>query len=49
MTAIDHINARMGRGTVRFATEGFGHGWAMRQAFRSPAYTTRWGDLPQVR
>lgn len=49
MTVIDQINNRMGRGTVRFATEGFQHGWVMRQAFRSPAYTTRWGEPPVVR
>ncbi|MBK8168546.1 MAG: Y-family DNA polymerase [bacterium] len=48
MTAIDRINHRMGRGTVRFGTEGFGHGWAMRQARKSPAYTTRWSELPRV-
>lgn len=26
-----------------------GHAWGMRRAFRSPAYTTRWTDLPVVR
>ena len=46
MAAVDAINGRMGRGTVRFGVEGFRHGWAMRQGRRSPAYTTRWDELP---
>lgn len=49
MATVDAINARLGRGTVRFGTEGFRHGWAMRQAHRSPAYTTRWSELPLVK
>ena len=48
MAALDAVNARMGRGTLRFGTEGFRPPWAMRQAHRSPAYTTRWEELPQV-
>jgi DNA polymerase V len=50
---------RRGRGepAVFFARQGTrqgeastetGHAWAMRRAFRSPAYTTRWSDLPVV-
>ena len=48
MAALDRINARMGRGTLRFGTEGFDRPWAMRQAHRSPAYTTRWAEVPRV-
>ena len=45
----DQINARWGRGALRLAREGFVQPWAMRQERRSPAYTTRWADLPVVR
>ncbi|MCK7582362.1 MAG: DUF4113 domain-containing protein [Chromatiales bacterium] len=48
MAALDAVNARMGRGTLRFGTEGFRQPWAMRQAHRSPAYTTRWEEVPVV-
>ncbi len=46
---LDQINARWGRGTLRLAREGFEQPWAMRQDRCSPAYTTRWADLPVVR
>ena len=36
-------------GTLRFGTEGFDRPWAMRQAHRSPAYTTRWEEVPKTR
>lgn len=36
------------QGTLRFGTEGFRQPWAMRQAHRSPAYTTRWEEVPWV-
>ncbi len=50
MQAMDRINHRYGRGTLRLAREGFaGTGWGMRQQYRSPCYTTRWSDLPQVK
>ena len=45
----DRINARWGRGTLRLAREGFVQPWAMRREHCSPAYTTRWDDLPVVR
>lgn len=48
MAALDAVNARLGRGTLRFGTEGFDRPWAMRQAHRSPAYTTRWEEVPRV-
>lgn len=47
MEAIDTINNRIG--SVRFATSsGYQH-WAMRRDSLSPAYTTRWSDLPSVK
>lgn len=47
MKAIDTINSRIGM--VRFASSsGYQH-WAMRRDSLSPAYTTRWSDLPWVK
>ncbi|MBQ9405317.1 MAG: Y-family DNA polymerase [Desulfovibrio sp.] len=47
MTALDKINAKHGRDTVRFAAEGLqGQVWKMKQNKRSPRYTTEWEELP---
>ncbi len=47
--AMDRLNRHHGAGTVGFAAAGFGHdAWQPRQAQCSPAYTTRWSDLPAV-
>lgn len=48
MRTLDAINRKMGRGTVGFAAERLRQGWQGRAAWRSPAYTTRWSDLPRV-
>jgi DNA polymerase V len=48
MKAIDRIN-REGIGKVWFAGQGIDKGWKMKREMLSPAYTTRWGDLPKVR
>lgn len=45
MNAIDQVNARMGRGTIRLASEGFKQPWRMKQVNRSPNYTTNWDEL----
>jgi DNA polymerase V len=49
MKAVDAINFRLGRGTVRYAASGAGRPWRMRQLKLSPRYTTRWEDLPVAR
>ena len=49
MSTVDGINRRWGANTVRFAAMGFGGRWQMNQAWRSPAFTTRWEELPVVR
>jgi DNA polymerase V len=49
MSAMDLINARWGRGTVRVSTEGVEKAWQMRRGHLSPAYTTSWEDLPPVK
>ena len=47
MGALDEINQRFGRGTLRMASEGTRpRGWVMRADNRTPAYTTRWEDVP---
>lgn len=49
MAALDRINNRWGRETVRYAAAGFTRDWKNRQEKKSPAYTTSWQDLPVVR
>lgn len=48
MQVIDHANAKWGRGTLRLAAEGVAKPWQMKRERMSPAYTTRWEDLPRV-
>ncbi|MBN2332551.1 MAG: Y-family DNA polymerase [Deltaproteobacteria bacterium] len=49
MQAVDGINARLGSGTVTFAAEGLDSPWRLTADHRSPAYTSRWSDIPTVR
>lgn len=52
MSALDAINKRYGRGTMKMASaglEGDRRVWSMRQERRTPAYTTNWADIPIVR
>ncbi|HCE6135883.1 TPA: Y-family DNA polymerase [Legionella pneumophila] len=46
MAVFDSINQKYGRSTIRLAAEGYNKPWAMRAELKSPAYTTRWSDLP---
>jgi DNA polymerase V len=49
MRALDALNTDYGARTVRVGNVGGTRPtWAMRQAFRSPRYTTRWRELPVV-
>jgi DNA polymerase V len=48
MTTLDRINLRMGQGTLRLASEGMAQNWKMKRGNMSPAYTTRWDELPVV-
>ena len=48
MQVIDRANALWGHGTLRLASEGVAKPWQMRRGNMSPAYTTRWEDLPRV-
>ncbi len=49
MALIDTVNKRMGRGVIRFGSEGFQKKWFMRSLSRSPNYTTKWSELPKVK
>jgi DNA polymerase V len=46
--ALDEINQKFGRDTVRFAAVKTEGSWKMKQARKSPNYTTRWNELPVV-
>jgi len=49
MAAMDRVNRQFGRGSVSVGSAGGrAPSWRMRQALCSPAYTTRWADLPVV-
>lgn len=48
MAAMDKINRKMGKESIKLASEGFKRPWKMRQQNKSPSYTTHWGDLPLV-
>lgn len=48
MLALDSLNQRFGRGTVKVSTQGAFRDWEMRQERKSPNYTTCWGEVPVV-
>ena len=49
MAALDAVNAKWGKGALVPAACGIDKPWAMRQARRSPRYTTVWDELPVAR
>ncbi len=49
MSAMDNINSRHGRWTLRPLGSGVKRTWKIKAERRSPAWTTRWGELPVVR
>lgn len=49
MQALDALNERFGRGTIRSASCGTTKSWAMRSGARSPRFTTQWEELPVAR
>lgn len=48
MLALDALNQRYGRGTVKVSTQGAYQDWQMRQERKSPNYTTNWDEVPVV-
>lgn len=50
MKAVDEINQKFGKDTVRFASllRGDKAAWRMKQIYKSPSYTTNWNELLTV-
>lgn len=48
MRAIDGLNSRFGRGTIKVSSAGLHAEWGMRQERKSPSYTTDWDAVPAV-
>ncbi len=49
MTTLDQINLKMGQSAIRLASDGVGQSWKMKAGNKSPAYTTKWEEIPVVR
>lgn len=49
MLAMDSINKKMGRESIKLASEGFKRPWKMKQENKSQNYTTHWDELLLVR
>ena len=45
MTVMDNINKKMGKESIKVASEGFKCPWKMKQENKSPSYTTNWDEL----
>ena len=48
MTVMDNINKKMGKESIKVASEGFKRPWKMKQENKSPSYTTSWHDLVTI-
>lgn len=46
MDALDGLNSKFGRGTVKVSTQGAFKQWQMKQERKSPSYTTDWAAVP---
>ncbi|MES1983213.1 MAG: Y-family DNA polymerase [Pseudomonadota bacterium] len=49
MSAVDSINNKYSRGTIKLAAEGVRKAWVMRRSFKSPNYTSDWEELRVVK
>ncbi|SFT54904.1 Y-family DNA polymerase [Halomonas saccharevitans] len=49
MAALDELNGKMGKGTVRLGVPRQNAAWHLRCAHRTPRWTTQWIELPKVR
>jgi DNA polymerase V len=53
MKALDHLDLRHGRGTVKLGSASVASAappiWGMKQARRTPGYTTCWNELAVAR
>jgi DNA polymerase V len=48
MKAMDAINRRFGRDTVKLGSSGIRLKWSLRREMLSPCYSTDWNDLVRV-
>ena len=48
MTAMDSINKKMGKESIKLASEGFKRPWKMKQDSKSPSYTSKWDEVLSV-
>lgn len=48
MQAMDLINRKMGKESLKVASEGFKRPWKMKQENKSPSYTTRWDEILKI-
>ena len=48
MQTMDGINKKMGKESIKLASEGFTRPWKMKQENKSPCYTTKWDELVGV-
>jgi DNA polymerase V len=46
--AVDALNERYGKRTVRYAAEDLSQAWEPKRGHRSPHYTTDWSELPII-
>jgi len=46
---VDKINAKMGSGTLIYASSGVKKEWKMKREKKSPNYTTNWKEIPIVK
>lgn len=49
MQAVDHINQKLGTGSIKYAAVGLKQAWKTRLAYPSQRYTTCWEELPVVK
>jgi DNA polymerase V len=49
MDAIDQLNERYGKNTIRYAAEDLAGAWKPKYHLRSPRYTTNMDELPTVK
>lgn len=49
MVAIDAINNRYGRASILYAAENLSRTWQPKKRLQSPAYTTKWPEIPSAR
>lgn len=49
MQALDAINHKHGKGTLKYAAENLSQSWQPRKRLSSPRYTSDWSELPEVK